>query len=232
MSESARERAPAEAAAEAVKAYIRMNREKLAADGELLAQLLPERFANGEVRDLQRFIIDRLKAENASLKAERDALKDAHRAVVRLHQGVRDAVLELLDARSFSEAIAVAIAAAPAFGADKASFCVESTEGAARTGTDGVRLIPSGTIAAVLGSEGMGAILSGGGELLLGADGARCRSLAAFRLRVARETPAALYVLGAHEQGRFDGDEAERSLRYFARALERAIRAWLDLPRI
>src|SRR5258708_23955717 len=103
MSESARERAPAEAAAEAVKAYIRMNRERLAKDGELLAQLLPERFASGDVRDLQRFVIDRLKAENGRLKAERDALKDAHRAVVRLHQGVRDSVLELLDARSFSE---------------------------------------------------------------------------------------------------------------------------------
>jgi uncharacterized protein YigA (DUF484 family) len=231
MSDRAEERAPAEAAAEAVKAYIRMNREKLAADGELLAQLLPERFAGDDVRDLQRFVIEKLRFENERLKTERDGLRDAQVAVRKLDQGVREAVLDLIDARSFSEAIAVAIGAAPAFGADQAAFCVESEQGAARTATEGVRLIPAGTIAAVLGREGMGAILSGGGEMLLGPGGSHCKSLAAFRLRVARETPAALYVLGAREPGRFEGEVSEAGLRYFARALERAIRAWLDLPK-
>jgi uncharacterized protein YigA (DUF484 family) len=230
MSESARERPPAEAAAEAVKAYVRLNREALAADGELLAQLLPERFQAGGVRDLQRFVIDRLKAENVRLRAERDASKAQRSAVARLHDGVREALLELLDARNFSEAIAGAIDAASAFGADKAAFCVENTDGATRTCTAGVRLIPGGTIDAVLG-EGLGAFLSGGGELLLGPGGARCKSLAAFRLKVGRAAPAALYVLGAHGQGRFDGEEVEASLRYYACALERAIRAWLDLPK-
>lgn len=231
MSEHAKELAPAEAAAEAVKAYIRLHREKLAADGELLAQLLPERFGE-DVRDLQRFIIEKLRAENAQLKAERESLRGAQGASQKLAQGVRDAVLDLIDARSFSEAIAVAIGAAPALGADKASFCVESDEGSARRVVEGVRLIPQGTIAAVLGRDGMGAILSGGGELLLGAGGSDCASLAAFRLRIGKETPAALYVLGAKQQGRFEGEDAEAGLRYFVRALERAIRAWLDLPRI
>jgi len=232
MSERAEERAPAEAAAEAVKAYVRMNRAKLAEDGELLAQLLPERFAGGDVRDLQSFIIEKLKLETLRLRAERDALRDAQGALKKLDQGVRDAVLELIDARNFAEAIAVAIAAAPAFGADCAAFCVETDQGTARTATEGVRLIPAGTIAAVLGREGMGAILSSGGELLLGSGGGHCKSLAAFRLRIGRDTPAALYVLGAREPGRFEGEETEAGLRYFARALERAIRAWLDLPRI
>ena len=231
MSDRAEERAPAEAAAEAVKAYIRMNREKLAADGELLAQLLPDRFARDDVRDLQRFVIEKLRFENERLKTERDALRDAQVAVRKLDQGVREAVLDLIDARSFSEAIAVAIGAAPAFGADRAAFCVESEQGAARTATEGVRLIPAGTIAAVLGREGMGAILTSGGEMLLGPGGGHCRSLAAFRLRVGRDAPAALYVLGAREPGRFEGEQSEAGLRYFARALERAIRAWLDLPK-
>lgn len=231
MSEGAKKRPPAEAAAEAVKTYIRMHRETLAEDGELLALLLPERFSERDVHDFQRFVIEKLAAENARLKLERDALKETHSAGSRLGEGVRTAVLDLVDARSFSEAIAVAIAAAPAFGADKAAFCVESEERSARTGTDGVRLIPQGTTGAVLGREGTGAILSGGGELLLGPGGAQCQSLAAFRLKIGRDTPAALYVLGAHASGRFEGEETASDLRYFARALERAIRAWLDLPR-
>jgi hypothetical protein len=134
-----------------------------------------------------------------------------------------------LDARSFHEVIAVATLAAPAFGADRAVFCVEGLDGFTATSCEGVRLIAPGTVAAVVGPEGMGAILSGGGELLFGRTG--YRSLAAFRLRIGRETPSALYVLGAVTEGRFEGRDAEADLGWFARALERAIRAWLDLPK-
>jgi uncharacterized protein YigA (DUF484 family) len=232
MSDRAESRAPAEAAAEAVKAYIRMNRTRLAADSELLALLLPERFDAGEVRDLQKFVIEKLATENTALRAERDGLRGARVQAVRLGEGVRRATLDLLDARSFEEAIAIAIASADAFGAERAALCVEGEEGAAPTGTKGVRLIEPGTIAAVLGREGMGAILSGGGEILLGPGGGQCRSLAAFRLKIGRDTPAALYVLGAQAEGRFEGDETETDLTFFARALERSIRAWLDLPKL
>jgi uncharacterized protein len=232
MSERAELREPAQAAAEAVKAYIRMNRTRLAADGELLALLLPERGELGDVRDLQRFIIDRLRDENLALRAERDGLKGARDQAVRLGDGVRRVVLDLLDARSFEDAIAVATAASSAFGADRAVLCVEGEDGAAPTGTQGVRLIAPGTASAVLGREGTGAILSGGGEILLGPGGGECKSLAVFRLRIGRDAPAAVYVLGAREPGRFEGEETAADLGFFARALERAIRAWLDLPKL
>ena len=184
------------------------------------------------MRDLQHFAIERLAADNRSLKLERDALKGSQDTNARLGDGVRRFVLDLIDARSFEDAIAVATSAAPAFGAALAVFCVESTDGIAPTGSEGVRLIAPGTVAAVVGPEGMGAILSGGGELLLGCGGAQCKSLAAFRLRIGREAPAALYVLGAFTEGKFEGRDVEANLGYFARALERAIRVWLDLPKI
>lgn len=224
--------APADAAAQAVKAYIRMNRAKLAADGELLAMLLPERFDAGEVRDLQRFVIEKLNAENAAMRAERDAFMGARERVVRLGEGVRRAVLDLVDARSFEEAIAVAMSAAPAFGAERAALCIESEDGATSTGTKGVQLIPAGTISAILGSDGMMGVLSSGGELLLGAGGEVCRSVAIFRLRIGTDTPPALYVLGTAAEGGLESDEAAADLGFFARALERAIRAWLDLPKL
>jgi uncharacterized protein YigA (DUF484 family) len=77
MSESAEKLAPE--ADEAVRAYIRMNRARLAADGSLLAELLPERFG-GEAHDLQRHIIDKLRAENAALKAKLEAVERAVKA--------------------------------------------------------------------------------------------------------------------------------------------------------
>ena len=223
---------PVRAAADAVKAYIRMHRGQLASDGELLALLLPERAGLGEVRDLQRFIIEKLAAENAALKAECEALRSRQTAGVRLGEGVRRFVLDLIDARSFSEAIVLTLAAAPAFGADRAAICVEADGAASPTRTEGVRLIPEGTTEAVLGRDSMGAILSRGGELLLGGSGQDCRSLAAFRLKIGPEAPPALWVLGAFASGAFEGDDTTQDLRYAARALERAIRAWLALPRI
>jgi uncharacterized protein YigA (DUF484 family) len=226
MSDRAELRDSRAAAAQAVKTYIRMNRADLAADGELLSLLLPERFDAGEVRDLQRFVIDRLREENGVLKAERDALTSARESVVRLGDGVRRAVLDLLDARSFEEAIETATIAA-SFGADRAALCVEAVSGLE---SDGVRIIPPGTTLAVLGHEGSGAILSGCGDLLLGAAGRECKSVAVFRLRIGHA--AAMYVLGAREAGCFEGTETAADLGFFARALERTVRAWLDLPKI
>jgi uncharacterized protein YigA (DUF484 family) len=229
MNDRAEARDPALAAAQAVKAYIRMHREKLACDGELLGLLLPQRFGEAEIRDLQRYIIERLTTENAVLRAERDGLKGERS--VRLGDGVRQLVLDLIDARSFEESIAIATSAAQAFGADRATLCVEGETSAPR-GCEGVRLIAPGTTIAVLGREGSGAILSSGGEVLLGKGGGDCKSLAVFRLRIGPNTPAAIYVLGARNEGRFEGEETAADLSFFARALERAIRAWLDLPKL
>jgi uncharacterized protein YigA (DUF484 family) len=230
MSEQAKTVEPGQAAADAVKAYIKMHRAALAADGELLALLLPERADIGEARDFQRFVIDRLTAENATLRAERDGLLG--KSSLRMGEGVRRFVLDLIDARSFAEAIAVVIAAAPSFGADRAAICVEGEPGTTKIRTEGVRLIPPGTTEAVLGRDGSGAILSGGGELLLGAGGGDFRSLAAFRVKIGRDAPAALLVLGALADGAFEDEAIATDLRFAARALERAIRAWLDLPKI
>jgi hypothetical protein len=195
----------------------------------LLALLLPPRFEGGEVRDFQSYAIERLREENARLRAERDGLKSVQAQAARLGDGIRKLVLDLIDARSFAESISVATSAAPLFGADRATLCVES-DGAAPKGCEGVRLIAPGTAAAVLGRDSSG--LSGGSEALFGPGGSNCASVAVFRLRIGRDSPAAIYVLGAREPGRFEGDDVEADLAFFAHALERSIRAWLDLPKL
>src|SRR5947209_13927241 len=75
MTERARVRSAADAATEAVKTYIGLHRKELARDGELLALLLPERFSNRQVGDIQRHVIEKLRDENARLRSERDGLK-------------------------------------------------------------------------------------------------------------------------------------------------------------
>lgn len=223
MSESAPSRLPEEAAEEAVKAYVRRNRARLQADGELLSLLLPERFDSDGVTDLQHYALERLRAENRALRAERDGLKANAVQGARLSEGVRRAVLDLIAARGFAEVVAVAEKSAAAFDADRAVLCLEGDEALAH---GSVRRVAQGTVAAVVGPDGMGAILSGGGELLIGRTG--YRSLAAFRLRLAGGP--ALYVLGSAAEGRFEGQDSEADLGFFARALERTIRLWLDPP--
>lgn len=219
---------PVQAAAEAVKAYVRLNRARLAGDGELLAMLLPERFAEADVEDLQRYTIERLQAQNAALRAERDGLRGKRN----LGEGVRRLVLDLIDARSFEEAIQVAVGSANVFAADRAGICIEGDGNRAiGTGAERVRLIAPGLVSGILGRDGTGVILSSGGEVLLGPGGGECKSLAVFRLRIGKDMPAAVYVLGARASGCFEGEEVATELGFFARALERAIRAWLDLPR-
>ncbi|MBV9990900.1 MAG: hypothetical protein JOZ72_06355 [Alphaproteobacteria bacterium] len=77
MNERAENLAPE--ADEAVRAYIRMNRSRLAQDGSFLAMLVPERFG-GEVHDLQRHVIERLRAENTALRSKLDAVERAVKA--------------------------------------------------------------------------------------------------------------------------------------------------------
>lgn len=218
---------PAAAAAEAVKAYVRLHRSRLAMDGELLALLLPERFAGAGIRDLQQYAIEKLSAENLRLKAEMDGLKSRPS----LGDGVRRLLLDLLDARTFEEAIGVAIGKPSAFGADRAGICIEGDASRAFASARHVRMIVPGLVSGILGRDGSGVILSNGGETLLGPEGRDCSSLAVFRLRIGLETPAALFVLGARAAGCFEGEDAAGEISFFTRALERAIRAWLDLPR-
>jgi len=77
MSEQAESIAPE--ADEAVRAYIRMNRVRLAADGSFLAMLLPARF-EGEALDMQVHVIEKLRAENAALKTKLEAVERAVKA--------------------------------------------------------------------------------------------------------------------------------------------------------
>jgi uncharacterized protein len=168
-------------------------------------------------------VLDKLAAEARSLRIERDALKGSHDRHASLSEAVRRTVLDLIGAANLGEVLAVAKGAAPGFGAEACAFCVEAG-GLDPSRHEGLRQVPPGTVNAVVGPEGMGAILSGGGALLLGEDGVHCNSVAAFRLHLGDQP--ALYVLGAAAPGSFEGRAIESDLRFFAQALERAIRLW------
>jgi uncharacterized protein len=227
--------APAAAAAEAVKTFLRSHGKEIAEDGELLALLLPERFgAATNVRDLQDFVIEKLVVENSGLKAERDGLRRVSDRAALMREGVRKLVLDIIAARSFEETIAVATNAANALGADLVTLGVESSEPLQLpAGIQGLRLLPCGLADSLIGCDAIGAVLKGGGghePLFAGVLGG-LQSVAIFRMQLGPGAPPALYAVGANLPERFDDESETREIAHFVRALERAIAAWLDLPR-
>jgi hypothetical protein len=50
------------------------------------------------------------------------------------------------------------------------------------------------------------------------------------RLRFNSQTPAGLLALGSRQEEKFHPGQGTELLQFLARALERCVRAWLDLP--
>ena len=120
--------------------------------------------------------------------------------------------------------------AAAALQADAVSIGVES-DAAVRLGQKGICLLPQGFIGALLAREAAGALMNAGAYPALFASAGPMQSVAIFRLRIGPKAPPALFALGAGQPERFSDEAETREIAYFVRALERTIRAWLDLPR-
>lgn len=223
--------APAEAAAEAVKAFLRIHRSRLGDDPELLALVVPSRYpGESKVTDYQRYALDKLLAENAALKAERDGLKSVSDKGAVLRERVRRLVLDLISAGSLTEVVATAVGAATALGAEAAVLGIEA--GASYQLRDGgiVTLSP-GLVDSLVERDAVGALLRGMSHPALFPDRPELVSTAIFRLRIGPKTPPALFAVASSGASRFDDDGETREIAYFARALERTIGAWLARSR-
>jgi uncharacterized protein YigA (DUF484 family) len=228
--ERAESLAPELAAAEAVKAYLRLNRGRLN-DAEMMALLLPERFGDAaNIHDYQRFVIDRLLAENAALKAECSGLRRSSDRASLTREGVRRLVLQLIAARGLADVVAVATEAAETLGADQVSLGIES-QASISFGQQNMCILPPGLADSLIAREAAGALLKGLIPPALFPGHPALQSVAAFRLRLGARGPSALYAVGSENGERFDDDSETREIAYFVRALERAIAAWLEPPR-
>jgi uncharacterized protein YigA (DUF484 family) len=221
----------AKAAAEAVKTYLRLHRKQVADDTELLALLMPDRFAEqSNVRDIQQYVIDKLLAQNAELAAECIRLRRNTELAEKVRAGVRELTLELFSASCFEDVLATAICAAPALSAERVSLAIEG-EAAWLPGMDGIRPLPRGLINSLIGWDAIGAVLHGGHESLFAGDLSAVRSVALFRLTIGANGPPAAFAVATAAEGRLEDEFETREIAFFVRALERVLVAWLDRPK-
>ena len=222
---------PDRAAAEAVKAYLRINRQRIADDPELLALLLPERFAGDpDLKDYQHFVIGKLIAKLAEIKSECDGLRHNADSVALTRESVKRLTLNLIAANSFDGAIAIARNAASALSADFVSIGVESNA-QVDLRKAGISLLSPGIVGRIIEPDVAGAVLVAEAVGALYPEFNQLRSVAVFRMRFGPKTPPALFAVGSFDEHRFSSAGETREIAYFVRALEATIRAWLNPSR-
>jgi len=237
VSEPSRARAQASRpiSAEDVADFLARHPEFLAEHPDLLALAVPPAHRNGDnVADMQRFLIDRLRAEIAALKTSHQELIATTRTNMSSQRRVHEAALELLTARTFEELIErVTTDLAIRLDVDVISLCVENDGTVAPQVTSrGVRLLKAGTIDRLMGTD-QDVVLHGiveGNPALFGHAARTVKSQALMRLRVSPVAPAGLLALGSRNENHFDHGQGTELLDFLARVLETTIRLWLDLP--
>jgi len=230
---------PPRVSADTVRAYIMAHPEIVADDIELLGTIIPDAYtADGAAFDMQRFAIDRLKAQTDELIRQRDRAMNALRVNAAVNARMQTAVLAILEARNFEEMIRMVTSRlAGILAVDRIQMCVEEThEGMIDNLTEaeklGVRIVPECGVDAML-DEGGNTLLEDdthGPAMLFGPSGRELRSYALVRLAISPIAPPGLLALGSLDPHTFEPRQGTDQLEFLARVIERQVRAWLGLP--
>jgi uncharacterized protein YigA (DUF484 family) len=226
--------------AEQVADYLRDNPGFLRQHPGLLAIMeapvreFPDADANGgDVVDLQHAMVGRLRVELASSVMQHGELIDAGRNNQRSQARIHATVLRLLSARSLDHLLELmATDLVGLLDIDAVALCLETGSVAPAT-SNGIRILPDGTIAKVLDGDRHVTLRDNvpGERRIFGEAAGLVRSDALLRLVVREDGPPALLALGSREPRRFQPGQGTELLAFLAHVMEHCIRTWLDLPR-
>lgn len=198
-------------------------------------QSAPERSLGDGVVDFQSAMIARLRADVAGHSDRQRELIDTSRANLTIQARVHECVLALLEARSFEKVIeTVATDLTILLDLDVVVLGIESDDETWSAGEagQGLRVVPHGTVDALLGDAG-DLILGSGVENRAEAFGEAAdlvRSAALVRLEISPTTPAAFIAFGSRDPEKFHPGQATELIGFLAAVLESVIRGWLSLP--
>lgn len=222
--------------ADQVAAYLRRHPDFFSRNPELLDALaLPSAERGKGVVDLQQFMVERLRRQNAELSGLRDDLVATGRSNLAIQSRVHEAILALLRAASFEEFVeTITTDLAVILDLDVVTIGVERAEsGAGWKPVAGVYCLKSGSIDKLLGRSGnllLREDIAGDPAIFDGAAGL-VRSDALIRLAIGDKAPPALLALGSRQPGTFHAGQGTELLGFLSQVLEVSFRAWLHLPR-
>ena len=226
----------AEPSVEDSVAYLRRHPSFLEEHPELLEILTPPSERTGaNVHDMQQFMLRRMGDEFGRLRGQFVELIETGRSNMTVQSQVHGAVLALLEARSFEHLIYLLTEElAPILDVDAVTICIEreGEEAPARARTAGVYVLELHGVDSRIG-QGLDVLLVNdipADPDVFGPAAGIVRSQALARLRCGKRAPSGLIAFGARDRRKFQPDQGADLLVFLARALERQIQGWLNLP--
>lgn len=218
-----------------VAAFLEQHPEFFAEHPDLLDSLTTPASENGDgVVNLQHFLVERLRQQLVEARQANDSLIAIGRANLTIQARVHRAVLALLSARSFEQLIElVATDLSVILDLDCVALGVEQgIDELPPVRLEGLVQLEPGTVDKLIGRGRTVTLVdrTDGQTALFGAAASLISSQALIRLQVSRKTPPALLALGSRRAKQFHDGQRTELLTFLARALERSIRAWLNLP--
>jgi len=218
----------------AVKEALRARPELLTDDPDLLHAIASASAdpAAGDVVDFQQFARDKLAEENRALRRAVEDLKDLASANHATQQKVLQAALALWSARGSDDVFETIRDRLPGvLGVEAVVLAVESE---ARDGAADGRLVllQPGDAERLIGSPA-GAVLrpcANASPALYGALAPHIASEALVRLSFARGAADGVLAFGSRDPQAFRSGQGVDLLTFLARAAERSLALWLDLP--
>jgi uncharacterized protein YigA (DUF484 family) len=223
-----------------VRAFLLRHPDFVASDADLIATLIPSPSNDGNVVDMQHFVISKLQNQVRTLRAIQSDLIEASSLNSLAREQVHAAALALLDARTFEDLIEYVTAPeglARTLGLCAATICIEAANGVecgvvGSIGLRGVRVLEPGGVARMMGGDLPYRLVANvrGSSGLYGAQAEEVLSEALVRLDFSPASPPGLFALGGAAAEQFHPDQGADLLEFLARIVERCVRLWLDLP--
>lgn len=222
--------------AEAVMAFLRANPDFLDRQPELLTVLTPPSRRQGDgVIDMQRFMVERQRAELVKIESATRELIEVGRNNLSVQTQVHAAVLSMLAATTFEHLIEIVTdQLAVTLGADVVTLSFEGDENTLpRAVKAGVHVLSAGHIDMALGTADVRLLddIEQADPIVFGPGSGLVRSAALVRLVVSGAAPQGLLSIGARRVDYFHPQQGTELLSFLARVVEHCMRQWLDLPR-
>ncbi len=226
---------PAKDAAERLSAaevadYLKRHPDFLVEHADLIALLTPPSHRQGDnVVDMQRFMLDRLRADLQRVTGQQRDLISTSRSNLSSQQRIHGGVLALIAATSFEQLIqTVTTDLAVLLDVDVVTLCIELGDRMARPPMAGIQLLLPGDVDDILGAERDVRLEDEvlGDPMIFGGGAGLVTSEALLRLSVAN-APAGMLALGSRRPGKFKPGQGTELLSFLAHALEITISQWL-----
>lgn len=194
---------------------------------------LPPSAQGKNVKDFQSFLIERLKDDKNKIAETTQEIVENARSNMNNQQRIHAATLRLLEAKNFDEFIqSITIDLSSLLNTDISVLVVESDgENIPHIHTNGIRIVPEGTIEKWMGGQdillqsnigGIEAIYGGGANLVC--------SQALLRVDISMDMPPAMIAFGARDPEMFQDGQGTDLIAFLTRVIERCFRTWLNHP--